>query len=175
MLRKAQKVTTKSFCCIFLYTGRIITSAVVHNTDLVLSIFGYFKFLQKKGLKIRTTAVARKILQRKLSAPLVPTSISTNVFCVELNCSELSWTTSADAVVFIKVNCISTEFTQKKHGGEKGAGFRLQVDAYKEDPLVQSGMGYAPSTCLQASSCQIRVFKVPQIEPKRVKSLTLCI
>ena len=35
----------------FLYTGRIITSAVVHNTDLVLSIFGYLKFLQKKAEK----------------------------------------------------------------------------------------------------------------------------
>ena len=32
-----------------------------------------------------------------------------------------------DTGVYIKVNCISTEFTPKKHGGEKGVPFRLQV------------------------------------------------
>ena len=80
-------------------------------------------------------------------------------FVLDLNSSEFSWTTSKDAVVFIKVNCISTEFTQKKHGGEKGAGFRLQVDAFKEDQTLNT-IGYNSTACLQASSCQIRVFKV---------------
>ena len=55
--------------------------------------------------------------------------LSTEISCVnnkkdELNCSELVWASAKDAVVFIKVHCISTEFTQKKHGGEKGAPFR---------------------------------------------------
>lgn len=86
----------------------------------------------------------------------------------DLNCSEFSWTTSKDAVVFIKVNCISTEFTQKKHGGEKGAGFRLQLDTFKEDATLTT-MGYASSLCLQASSCQIRVFK-PRGADRKLKT-----
>jgi hypothetical protein len=35
-----------------------------------------------------------------------------------------------DTGVYIKVNCISTEFTPKKHGGEKGVPFRLQVSHF---------------------------------------------
>ncbi|CAG5100282.1 Oidioi.mRNA.OKI2018_I69.XSR.g16930.t1.cds [Oikopleura dioica] len=97
--------------------------------------------------------------------------LSTEISCVsnkkeELNCSELVWASSKDAVVFIKINCISTEFTQKKHGGEKGAPFRLQLDAFKEDPSV---MQFNSSQCIQASSCQIRVFK-PRGADRKQKS-----
>lgn len=51
------------------------------------------------------------------------------------------------------MNCISTEFTPKKHGGEKGVPFRIQIDtySYNEDE---------PSKLLNCASCQIKVFKV---------------
>jgi len=97
--------------------------------------------------------------------------LSTEISCVnnkkdELNCSELVWASAKDAVVFLKVHCISTEFTQKKHGGEKGAPFRLQLDAFKDDRSV---MQFSSSQCIQASSCQIRVFK-PRGADRKQKS-----
>ena len=42
----------------------------------------------------------------------------------KLNSVEFSWDPSKPAAVFVKINCISTEFTPKKHGGEKGVPFR---------------------------------------------------
>ena len=81
------------------------------------------------------------------------------IYFSELNCSEFSWSGTRDCLAFIKVNCISTEFTQKKHGGEKGAGFRLQVDVFKEEPSFSS-LQYTSQHCLQACSCQIRIFRV---------------
>ena len=45
----------------------------------------------------------------------------------QLNVVSFKWDPTRDTGVFIKVNCISTEFTPKKHGGEKGVPFRLQV------------------------------------------------
>jgi transcription factor CP2-like protein len=36
-----------------------------------------------------------------------------------LNTISFKWDPSRDTGVYIKVNCISTEFTPKKHGGEK--------------------------------------------------------
>jgi len=51
------------------------------------------------------------------------------------------------------VNCISTEFTPKKHGGEKGVPFRIQVDTYSYNEDEQRKLLYC-------ASCQIKVFKV---------------
>jgi transcription factor CP2-like protein len=36
-----------------------------------------------------------------------------------LNVVSFKWDPSRDTGIYIKVNCISTEFTPKKHGGEK--------------------------------------------------------
>ena len=44
-----------------------------------------------------------------------------------LNVVNFKWDPTRDTGVYVKVNCISTEFTPKKHGGEKGVPFRLQV------------------------------------------------
>lgn len=52
----------------------------------------------------------------------------------------------------IQVNCISTEFTPKKHGGEKGVPFRIVIETYPHN-------GNTPSSCLHAASCQVKVFK----------------
>ena len=51
----------------------------------------------------------------------------------QLNVLTFRWDPTRDTGVFIKVNCISTEFTPKKHGGEKGVPFRLQVETYTDD------------------------------------------
>lgn len=52
----------------------------------------------------------------------------------------------------VQVNCISTEFTPKKHGGEKGVPFRIQVETY-------SHADGTPKR-LHVAGCQIKVFKV---------------
>lgn len=50
------------------------------------------------------------------------------------------------------MNCISTEFTPKKHGGEKGVPFRIVIETYPHN-------GNSPASCLHAASCQVKVFK----------------
>lgn len=53
-----------------------------------------------------------------------------------------------------QVNCISTEFTPRKHGGEKGVPFRIQVDTFT---TTENG-DYMEH--VHSSSCQVKVFKV---------------
>lgn len=55
------------------------------------------------------------------------------------------------------MHCISTEFTPRKHGGEKGVPFRIQIDTFKQN---ESGE-YVEH--LHSASCQIKVFKVTLI------------
>ena len=50
-----------------------------------------------------------------------------------LNTVEIFWDPMKEVGVYVKVNCISTEFTPKKHGGEKGVPFRLQIETYIEN------------------------------------------
>jgi len=57
--------------------------------------------------------------------------------------------------VVSKVNCISTEFTAKRHGGEKGVPFRIQVETYS----LASG----EQRIVHCASCQVKVFKVRSI------------
>uniref|UniRef100_A0A8D8UVL4 Alpha-globin transcription factor CP2 n=1 Tax=Cacopsylla melanoneura TaxID=428564 RepID=A0A8D8UVL4_9HEMI len=73
------------------------------------------------------------------------------------NSIQFHWDPSKDVGVYIKVNCISTEFTAKKHGGEKGVPFRIQVDTFVED---------APPRHLHSASCQIKVFKLKGADRK---------
>ncbi|KAL7989805.1 hypothetical protein Chor_012471 [Crotalus horridus] len=51
------------------------------------------------------------------------------------------------------VHCISTEFTMRKHGGEKGVPFRVQIDTFKENENGEY------TEHLHSASCQIKVFK----------------
>ncbi|ENN78190.1 hypothetical protein YQE_05342, partial [Dendroctonus ponderosae] len=60
----------------------------------------------------------------------------------------------------LKVNCISTEFTPKKHGGEKGVPFRIQVETY------QNGDALTANKRLHAAACQIKVFKLKGADRK---------
>lgn len=66
-----------------------------------------------------------------------------------LNTAEILWDPMKEVGVYIKVNCISTEFTPKKHGGEKGVPFRIQIETY-----VDNSCDTKP---LHAAACQIKV------------------
>ncbi|XP_067123317.1 transcription factor CP2-like protein 1 isoform X2 [Centruroides vittatus] len=69
------------------------------------------------------------------------------------NCNrcEFLWDPTKETGVFIRVNCISTEFTPKKHGGEKGVPFRIQIETFS--------YGDGASVRLHVASCQVKVFK----------------
>ena len=54
----------------------------------------------------------------------------------------------------LQVHCISTEFTPRKHGGEKGVPFRIQFDTFAQ------GESGEYTEHLHSASCQIKVFKV---------------
>ena len=56
--------------------------------------------------------------------------------------------------VSLQVHCISTEFTPRKHGGEKGVPFRVQIDTFKQNENGEY------TEHLHSASCQIKVFKV---------------
>ncbi|XP_046417567.1 transcription factor CP2 isoform X2 [Neodiprion fabricii] len=71
------------------------------------------------------------------------------------NVVEFMWDPTKEVGVYIKVNCISTEFTPKKHGGEKGVPFRIQVETR-----------VAGGTRLHAASCQVKVFKLKGADRK---------
>uniref|UniRef100_A0AC11E8J6 Transcription factor CP2 n=1 Tax=Ovis aries TaxID=9940 RepID=A0AC11E8J6_SHEEP len=71
----------------------------------------------------------------------------------QLNTVEFLWDPAKRTSVFIQVHCISTEFTMRKHGGEKGVPFRVQIDTFKEN---ESG---EYTEHLHSASCQIKVFK----------------
>ncbi|KAJ6641346.1 Upstream-binding protein 1 [Pseudolycoriella hygida] len=77
-----------------------------------------------------------------------------------LNTVEVLWDPMKEVGVYIQVNCISTEFTPKKHGGEKGVPFRIQIETY----LDKNGDGrYIP---IHAAACQIKVFKLKGADRK---------
>lgn len=59
-----------------------------------------------------------------------------------------------DPAVPGQVHCISTEFTLRKNGGEKGVPFRIQIDTFGV-----GGKGDPPEH-LHSASCLVKVFKV---------------
>lgn len=64
---------------------------------------------------------------------------------------EFLWDPTNETGVFIRLNCISTEFTPKKHGGEKGAPFRIQIETFSHEESY--------SQRLHVAACQVKVFK----------------
>uniref|UniRef100_A0A665VY96 Transcription factor CP2-like 1 n=1 Tax=Echeneis naucrates TaxID=173247 RepID=A0A665VY96_ECHNA len=82
---------------------------------------------------------------------------------LHLNTIEFLWDPVKSASVFIQVNCISTEFTPRKHGGEKGVPFRIQVDTFTTNEHGEY-MEYVHS-----SSCQVKVFK-PKGADRKLKT-----
>ncbi|XP_063283995.1 alpha-globin transcription factor CP2 isoform X2 [Pelobates fuscus] len=71
----------------------------------------------------------------------------------QLNTVEFLWDPSKRTSVFIQVHCISTEFTMRKHGGEKGVPFRIQIDTFEENENAEY------TEHIHSASCQIKVFK----------------
>lgn len=71
----------------------------------------------------------------------------------QLNTIEFLWDPTKRTSAFIQVHCISTEFTPRKHGGEKGVPFRIQIDTFKQNETGEY------TDHLHSASCQIKVFK----------------
>ncbi|XP_016971478.1 upstream-binding protein 1 isoform X2 [Drosophila rhopaloa] len=69
-----------------------------------------------------------------------------------LNTVEIFWDPLKEVGVYIKVNCISTEFTPKKHGGEKGVPFRLQIETYIENTNSTNSSGSSGSNSSGSAS-----------------------
>ena len=75
----------------------------------------------------------------------------------DLSSVSFLWDPTRDTGIFIKVHCISTEFTPKKHGGERGVPFRLQVETFSSDAM---------SSRLHAGACVVQVFKLKGADRK---------
>ncbi|GFN94618.1 transcription factor cp2 [Plakobranchus ocellatus] len=85
-----------------------------------------------------------------IDIPLSYGVINVNLDPVRLNQLEFIWDPTKETGIYVRVHCISTEFTAKKHGGEKGVPFRIQVETYTDNE---------EGKLLHAASCQIKVFK----------------
>ncbi|GBM57161.1 Transcription factor CP2 [Araneus ventricosus] len=86
----------------------------------------------------------------------IDVSLSYGIFDVipdpeNINSCEFMWDPTREASVFIKINCISTEFTSKRRGGEKGVPFRVVIETYSH--------WESPARKLDAASCLVKVFK----------------
>ncbi|XP_051567063.1 transcription factor CP2-like protein 1 [Myxocyprinus asiaticus] len=82
---------------------------------------------------------------------------------LQLNTIEFLWNPDKNASVFIQVNCISTEFTPRKHGGEKGVSFRIQIDTFAANEHGEY-IEY-----MHSASCQVKVFK-PKGADRKLKT-----
>ncbi|KMY92696.1 upstream-binding protein 1 isoform X3 [Drosophila simulans] len=80
--------------------------------------------------------------------------VSQPLSSASLNTVEIFWDPLKEVGVYIKVNCISTEFTPKKHGGEKGVPFRLQIETYIENTnsATASGSGGSNNSAIASGS-----------------------
>ncbi|XP_012575749.1 PREDICTED: upstream-binding protein 1 isoform X2 [Condylura cristata] len=88
-----------------------------------------------------------------LDIPMSVGIIDTRTNPSQLNAVEFLWDPAKRTSAFIQVHCISTEFTPRKHGGEKGVPFRVQVDTFKQNENGEY------TDHLHSASCQIKVFK----------------
>ena len=77
-----------------------------------------------------------------------------NLDPAKINQADFIWDPTKETGLYFKVHAISTEFTAKKHGGEKGVPFRIQIETYSHND--------GENKLLHAASCQIKVFKVGQ-------------
>ena len=107
------------------------------------------QYMEREQMQIwQTSRPGERILE--LDIPLSYGLIHVNQTAL-LNTAEIMWDPMKEVGVYIRVNCISTEFTPKKHGGEKGVPFRIQIETYFE------GAGEVSVKPLHAAACQIKV------------------
>ncbi|KAL3837134.1 hypothetical protein ACJMK2_022512 [Sinanodonta woodiana] len=98
----------------------------------------------------KTTRPGERILE--IDVPLSYGIVDYSMSPLTLNAAEYIWDPTKETGVYVKVHCISTEFTPKKHGGEKGVPFRIQIETYTYEDEQ-------PSKMLHCASCQVKVFK----------------
>ena len=84
-------------------------------------------FYQTNSFILPRTRPNERILE--VDAPLSYGMADVKQEPATLNSVSFLWDPTRDTGVFVKVHCISTEFTPKKHGGERGVPFRLQVNS----------------------------------------------
>ena len=75
------------------------------------------------------------------------------------NAVEIVWDTSTTTSTFIRFKCTSTDFAQKRHGGEKGIPLRLQIDTYHEN--LNNQIEHIHSCC-----CKIQLFRLKGAQRK---------
>ncbi|XP_022255820.1 transcription factor CP2-like protein 1, partial [Limulus polyphemus] len=74
-----------------------------------------------------------------------------NIDPAEINSCHFVWDPAREASIFIRVNCISTEFTSRRRGGEKGVILRFTISTWTH--------GEKKCQQLDLASCQLKVFK----------------
>ncbi|UJR16289.1 hypothetical protein I4U23_003195 [Adineta vaga] len=75
------------------------------------------------------------------------------------NAVEIVWDPSATTSLFVRFKCTSTDFAQKRHGGEKGIPLRIQIDTYHEDDV--HAIKHLHSCC-----CKIQLFRLKGAQRK---------
>ncbi|CAF0787197.1 unnamed protein product [Adineta steineri] len=75
------------------------------------------------------------------------------------NAVEIVWDTSTTTSLFIRFKCTSTDFANKRHGGEKGIPLRIQIDTYHEN-------GIDNVKHLHACCCKIQLFRLKGAQRK---------
>ncbi|XP_051894334.1 transcription factor CP2-like [Pristis pectinata] len=98
-----------------------------------------------------------------IDIPLSVGIVDPRVNPILLNAAEFLWDPKKQTSVSIQVHCISTEFTPRKNGGEKGVPFRIQIDTFK---MSENG-DYTEH--LHSASCQVKVFK-PKGADRKLKT-----
>uniref|UniRef100_A0A8C7FPF1 Transcription factor CP2-like 1 n=1 Tax=Oncorhynchus kisutch TaxID=8019 RepID=A0A8C7FPF1_ONCKI len=89
-----------------------------------------------------------------IDIPLSVGVVKPRAHSLQHNTVKFLWDPVKNTSVFIQVNCISTELTPRKHGGEKGVPFRIQIDTFTPNKHGE----YLEH--VHFSSCQVEVFKV---------------
>eukprot|EP00106_Octopus_bimaculoides_P021947 XP_014789389.1 PREDICTED: transcription factor CP2-like [Octopus bimaculoides] len=108
------------------------------------------QYMEKEQLELwRLTRPGERLLD--IDIPLSYGLIDVRLDPNKLNAAEFIWDPTKETGIYIRVHCISTEFTPKKHGGEKGVPFRIQVESHTSED--------GESKLLHTASCQVKVFK----------------
>uniref|UniRef100_A0A8C8X1B3 Grh/CP2 DB domain-containing protein n=1 Tax=Panthera leo TaxID=9689 RepID=A0A8C8X1B3_PANLE len=98
-----------------------------------------------------------------IDVPLSVGVIEPQVLPSQLNTVEFHWDPTKRTSLFLQVHCISTEFTPRKKGGEKGVPFRLQIDTFRPSDKE------LPPEHLHSAGCLIKVFK-PKGADRKLKT-----
>ena len=75
------------------------------------------------------------------------------------NAVEIVWDATTTTSLFLRFKCTSTDFAQKRHGGEKGIPLRLQIDTYYENNVDEIKH-------LHCCCCKIQLFRLKGAQRK---------